>query len=360
MSDQVIDHANTLTVDEDVGPEIMDRVKRVQAELNEEQSGAVNIRKVDSLGEAIGSQPQVAKQEPVASDDEGQFREINSDAFNGFLQNQGITEDQLKEALLENHKFNFTFKGKEREFNHHELKSMLGRAESSQEQIANIQKSDEMKLGTLMKAASDGNKSAQKKVQLMLKTATGSEDFDDITDKLDEVADDFDENEALALSLEASAKEAVFADIKDDVDFETNMAKIDDDLRPRVPDSVFRAYWDNPHERRAMYDLVTSGRMESLLDAMDTELLKLSPRERVQIKGDPEVYGEMFVEVIHQENSKLTGDNQEAEGGPDPMDSVSSGARGRSQPVNEDESRDFLAMSSAEFAEWKLKNIPKI
>jgi len=243
----------------------------------------------------------------------------------------------------------FKVKGEEKEYSKEQLQHLLAREQTFQQKANRLESSDEYKLGILMAAAKKGDKGAQKKLRNELIDMVGEEPLD----SLEEVEEDYDADADLSKRQNESAFEEVFSDVKSDVDYEETLAKIDTDLKSRMPEKVFQKYYDTPEERRTMYDLVKSGRAEEILGALDKELQGLSLTERVRIKNDPDMYGSLVFEVIQDLNATGQGTDKKDSGNSD-LDAVSSGNRSHRVEKEEPEP-DVSTMSKAEFLAYEKK-----
>jgi len=245
--------------------------------------------------------------------------------------------------------YSFTIKGEEKAYTKDQLKHVLSREETFQQKANNLEKSDEYKMGILFREAKGGDATAQKALKHLLGEMAD-------LDTLDEVEGDFDVDKKHEDVLEQSKTDEHFVDVKDDVDYQDTMDKIQTDLKAKMPAKVFESYWENASTRRVMYDLEKSGRAEELLSAFDDELNKLSTYERANVKSSPDLYGNLFVEVLNSQNAaQKTPSEKPAE--KSAMSAVSSGNGSRSV-VEDDSNPDWENMSSEEFrkAEARLLN----
>lgn len=269
------------------------------------------------------------------------------------------TEEAPAETTEETKEVNpleFTVGGKTREYTAHEIKSALGR----QRKLDEVMGSSEYKMGLLIKAAESGDKGAQKKMQELLVKFTDSEDADGMVDKLEEEKGEFDEEGKAKEQLNKVSEDEFFADVKDSVDYEDNLAKIDSSLKPRIPEKLFNQFSANPSAKRAMYDLVASGRMETLLNAFELELNALPLEKRLDVLSDPETYGREFTNLVKRENAKqtqpqTTEQKQSEDNSNSDLDAVSTAPSGRTNNQTPSEP-DFEKMTDAEFDQFRRDN----
>jgi len=251
--------------------------------------------------------------------------------------------------------FEFTVGGETKEYSAHEIKSALGR----QRKLDATLKSDQYKLGTLMVAAKNGDASAQKKVQEMLVSMTGAEDADGMLEKLEEEKGEFDEDKEADKQAEEAEFEAMFEDVKDNVDYSENLAIINGSLKAKIPEALFEEMNSAPQSRRAMYNLVASGRMEHLLSAFEQHVSKLPHEKRQKVQTDAVAYGDEFLLVVQQDNARIAeaekpSQPEKKEPVDDGLDAVSTAPNAR---VNKPSSKepDFDNMSQAEFDAFRRK-----
>lgn len=213
---------------------------------------------------------------------------------------------------------------------------------------------DDMKMATLMREAKSGNAAAIKAVQKIMMGAADVEDGYELKDKMDDVDAEFDLDKTHKETAESQAFDEVFSEVKEDVDFDKNMGIVENDLQSKLPDAIYDAYWNSPHSRKVMYDLVASGRMEPLLEAFNNEISKLPFEKRLDLQRDPQAYGDAFVLVIEQENNKAgkPAVTQTAKSG---MASVSNGNSGHMPNKAGEDKPDWGSMSREEFLKQREK-----
>lgn len=293
------------------------------------------------------------------------------DGLNEFLSSSKLSEQELLDKLLDSPdaKLSVTIKGKPREITYSDIRSMMGREESFQKKHDLLMKSDEQRLGTLMLAAKNGDKGAQKKVQGLLKDMTGASDGGEIDEKLEDVEDKFDEDKAIQEKTDKAAWDEVFLDVKNDVDYQENLDIVQSDLKARVPSKIYDAYWNNPHTRRTMYDLVALDRVDEILNAFEENLAGMSIEKQLEIESDPEQWGTLFSKTVRMQNASkkqagATGANPSntdtgSQPGKSSMDSVSSGDQGRNPAKAQEGTPDFMEMikkNDGSFQKWKEKH----
>ena len=392
MEGQPIDK---IVVEDDLNPELRAQVEAFAKEDRAQAEGQPNIETVPNPDVPVSGKP--AEHEPVkplnptgeqenaptqqAQEDgrdsqvpaegsqespEGQESQAGVDGLQDFLASSKLSEQELLNKLTESPdaKITVRMKGKDRELTYSDIRSAVGREESFQKKHDLMTKSDEQKLGTLMVAAQGGDKSAQKKVQKMLQTMTGAEDGMELDEKLEDVSDEFDESAILKDNEEKAAWSDSFADVENEVDYQENLDIVQTDLKARVPAKVFDTFWEMPHTRRTMYDLVALGRLDELMDVFDQNLEKFSFEKRHEIKNDPDQWGSLFAETVREQNAQLKQKTntaptpQTADLGsppsPSAMDSVSSGNTGRNPAKAQEGAPDFINMSPEELDKWKL------
>lgn len=179
---------------------------------------------------------------------------LDGDKLKAFLEENKLTEEQFVEEFLKDRELPINFKGKSRKLKLQDIRSLLPREETFQRKFDNLSKSDELRLGTLMKAAQGGDKNAQKKVQKLLIDMTGAKDADGMLDNLEEVEGEFDEEKLLVDQRAKDDEDLHFSDVKDEVDFKDNLAIVETDLQKRMPPKIFKSYWKEPSSRRTMYE----------------------------------------------------------------------------------------------------------
>jgi hypothetical protein len=281
---------------------------------------------------------------------------VDDEAFAKFAKDQGMEPDALAEKLFQNRKIKIKVKGEEKEMDYHQIKSTISREETFQKKFEGMRKSEEMKLGTLMKAAQAGDIEAAKKIQNLLVKGTGVRDADDLLDKLENAKGEYDEDAVLAKTHDTDEFDEVFADVKDSVDFKTHMGTIETKLKSFMPQKVYEQYWKSPDSRRAMYNLAASGRLDELSSAFEAEIARLPFEKQLELEGDPDLYGRAFVAVIKRQNAKKaqTGGGSQDK---DDLAAVSSGSRPK---VRKPESKiptaeEIMAMSPDEFRAYQDK-----
>ena len=246
--------------------------------------------------------------------------------------------------------FVFKVKGEDREFTRDQIKYIVSREETFQKKFTKLESSDEYKLGVLMAAAKQGDKGAQKRLRSELLEMVTDGDID----SLEDVMDEYDGDKNLDKRKAEAELEEVFSEVKSDIDYEETLAKIDTDLKPRMPEKVFKKYNDTPAERRVMYDLIKSGRTDEVFDALDGEFQKLPLAERVRIKNDPDMYGSLVFEVIQDLNAQRQQKGAKVDQGNSDLDSVSTG-NGSHRVEKESPAPDFANMSKEDFLEYERK-----
>lgn len=253
--------------------------------------------------------------------------------------------------------FTFKIKGEEKTFTRDQIHHTLAREETFQKKYGAMEKSEEYKFGVLMAAAKGGDKAAQKALVAKMVEFTGAEDGDQMLSQMEEVKEELDEEKLLSDRQSKQAFEDAFEDVKEDVDYQETVDKIKTDLKSRMPEKVFKEYWDDPSTRRTMYDLQKSGRVDELFSAFEDQLVELPLLERAKIKTDSSLYGALFVEVIKSQNAKQGEGNKESS--ESELDAVSSGSRSRSAPAKESQP-DWENMSDAEFRKAEQKMLKKL
>lgn len=269
------------------------------------------------LARKLASEPD----EPQASENTEKLEQPADEpkAENPEVEPEGDTKKDVDETLR------FKVKGEEKEYTKEQLQHLLSRDETFQQKFNKLNNSDEYKLGLLLSAAKNGDKGAQKQLMAQMKEVV--EDFD----ALDDVEEDFDVEKTKLTREQQEQFEEVFADVKGEVDYEENLAKIKTDLKSKLPEKVWQSYWDTPETRRTMYDLIKSGRTEEIFVALDEELGRMPLGERVKIKNDPELYGSAVIEVIRDLNAR--GNRAETKDPvADDLDAVSTGRSSHSNP----------------------------
>jgi hypothetical protein len=256
--------------------------------------------------------------------------------------------EEPQEEVSEN-PFTFKVKGEEKEYTKEQLQNLLAREQTFQQKANKLESSEEYRLGVLHAAAKAGDKGAQKKLRAELLEMVGDGDID----SLEEVEEEYDTEKDLTKRQTDAAFEEAFSDVKSDVDYEETLAKIDEQLKARMPEKVFQKYYDTPVERRTMYDLVKSGRAEEILGALDVELQNLSLTERVRIKNDPDMYGSLVYEVVKDVNARGQQTDTKDQVNPD-LAAVSSGNRSH-RIEKEEPAPDFATMSTEEFRAYEKK-----
>lgn len=306
------------TVDGDPTPEMLDRIERIKTEHERASKLGVTAPEEEESKTDEGSDDEMAASVDPAGDPVG-----DDPAGAG---STDVTDQKIK----------VTIKGKEKELTLEQVKSALGR----QEKYDQLLKSEELELGKLAAAARKGDEEAKAKLQEMLGgPASEDEDPSEEDDSQEEEDDD----------------QAYFAEVKKDVDFKENLSKMNTALRSRMPVKVWESYNASPAHRKAMYDLVKSGRSDDLLDQLDSILADMPITRQIEIESDPDSWGDMFLAVVRRDNAKKKtkegGRSADASG----IDSVSSGKKGKVKSDAPPKAPDFMSMSSKEFNEYKIK-----
>ncbi len=259
--------------------------------------------------------------------------------------------DDASEA--EANPFTFKVKGEDREFTKAQIQHMLSREQTFQQKYDAINKSETTKLGMLMEAAKGGDAGAQKKILDHLKEFTNNDVYE-----LEDVEQEFDLDKHVEKNQELESEDEAFADVKNDVDFEKTLDTMKEHFPNRMPGKLFQSYWDNPEERRIMYDIAASGRADEIFDALDGELNKLSLADKIKIKQDPEAYALAVVEAINGLNAPQQ-PSAPKDSGPTDLDAVSTGRSSHSQ-TKEERPPDFSKMTEKEFYDFQIKNFGKV
>lgn len=249
--------------------------------------------------------------------------------------------------------FTFTVKGEDKEFTKAQIQHMLSREQTFQQKHDALNKSDTVKMGMLMEAAKNGDAGAQKKILDQLKEYTNNDVYE-----LEDVEQEFDLDKHMEKVQENESEDEAFADVKNDVDFEKTLDTMKEHFPNRMPGKLFQSYWDNPEERRIMYDIAASGRADEIFDALDGELNKLSLADKIKIKQDPEAYALAVVEAINGLNAPQQ-PSAPKDSGPTDLDAVSTGRSSHSQ-TKEERPPDFSKMTEKEFYDFQIKNFGKV
>jgi len=266
-------------------------------------------------------------------------------------QSAEITDEGVdKDPGVETESLVFKVKGHEKSFSKEQINNMLNREQTFQQKHENLRNSDEYKMGMLLSAAKGGDKGAQKELKNIL---SGLGDIDE----LDDVKDTFDVDANHKKMVEEETAEEFFADVKEDVDFQEVLDKIQTDLAPRMPKEIFDSYWEDPASKRALYDLQRSGQSDALFNAFDEEMAKMSTLDRAKVNSDPTLYGNLFAEVVKAQNAKQVASKSGVDGNTD-LDVVSTGQSSHSTPKPASEP-DWENMSREEFAKLSAKLLKK-
>ena len=215
--------------------------------------------------------------------------------------------------------------------------------------MPSLRSSEEYKELIALKAAKDGDKGARKAILDQLKS------MEEDLDALSESEETFD----VDAKMKDSSFDEVFEDVKEDVDYQETIDKIETDLKSRMPEKVFKSYYDAPETRRTMYNLIKSGRTDEVFQGVEEALSQMSLGERVKAKADPEFYGLMVVEVIEDLNARRdqpTGqtDTPESSG----LEAVSTGSSSHRQVKADDGQVDWMNLyenDPAKFREMERK-----
>jgi len=259
---------------------------------------------------------------------------------------EGVKTEEVKTEEESSDPFKFTVKGEEKTFTKDQLNNMLNREQTFQKKNNELQGSDEYKMGLLFSAAKGGDVGAQKKVKEML-----SEVAD--LDQLDSVEESYNVEEKHQETLNKAAEEEPFADVKDDVDFQETLDRMQENFRERMPSNIYKDYLADPTSKKVMYDLEKSGRADELFTAFEEEISELSSLDRAKINSDSTLYGNLFVEVLKSQNAKQ-GAKQDKVEEESNLDAVSSGNSSHSVVTN-DSAPDWANMSKEEFAKAEAK-----
>lgn len=262
------------------------------------------------------------------------------------LEQDETTETVEETPQAEENPFMFKVKGEEKEFSRKQIDSMLNREQTFQQKNNELQNSEEYKMGLLFSAAKKGDETAQKKVKDLLSEMADLEN-------LDTVEGDYDVEGKHKESLAQAEAEEPFSDVKDDVDYQETLDRMQENFRERMPSNVFKDYLADPTSRRVMYDLEKSGRAGELFDAFDEEISTLSSLDRAKIKSDPTLYGNLFVEILESQNAKQATTTKTVKEESN-LSAVSSGDSSHSTPTD-DSNPDWANMSAEEFAKAEAK-----
>jgi len=341
--------AAVLNIEPDVSAELRASVNEYQKELETAPPAVAPVaQESETPAEETPAEPTIPKEQ-----------------LDALLKQHNLTEAQFREKLMEGHKYNVRIKGKDREMSLAEIKSLAVRQGVSDKKLSDLQASEEYRWGLTVAAARAGDKAAQKKLLKLTMEAAKAEDAESLGEGLDAVTDEFDEAKAVEDKAKVNEEDQYFADIKEDVDYSANLDIIKTDLKKRIPSNIWKVYWEAPATRRAMYDLVSSGRADDILGLMDKELSNLPYEKQLEIEGDATVYGRFLAAVVRTDNQKRAkatktdaskaGNNADEEA----ISSVSSGRAGRnpSGGSGAPATPDFSKMSSTEFRTWKEKNL---
>lgn len=247
----------------------------------------------------------------------------------------------------------FSVKGEDKEFTKEQIQHMLSREQTFQQKFTSLRESETTKLGMLMEAAKKGDAGAQKRVLAELKEMTNSDVYE-----LEDVEQDFDLDKHVEEQTADAEDVDAFADVVNDVDYEKTLDKMKEQFPSRMPPKLFQSYWDNPAERRVMYDLAKSGRVDEIFDALDGELNQMPLADRIKIKQDPDAYALAVVEAINGLNAP----QQPAppkDLGQTELDAVSTGQSSHRQE-KEESLPDFSRMTDKEFKEYQVKHFGKV
>jgi hypothetical protein len=357
---------NQIAVEEGASPELLASVRAFSKELSGSEADEFTTvanpdikqeEPVEDINLDAPVEPKKEEPKPDAKDDKEPAKDDGEDG--------GETTPETPSAPIK-----VMFRGKERELSANDIVAALGRAEASQKKADTLSKSDEYKLGVIMKAAQEGDKGAQKKLQKMLVDFTGAEDVDGMIDNLEDINDEFDENAKLNEQADKDKWDEAFSDVSEGVDYKKNLDIVETDLRARILAKVYDEFWGRPDTRRTMYNLVATGQMSEIMDMFDQNLAKLPFKEQLDIERDPDQWGSLFTKTVRERNASLA--NRGSAGGQSDsntddgsktksrsaVSSVSSGTRGRNPQNAQDGEPDFyeLAKDPAKFDEWKRKN----
>jgi len=343
-----------MVVEQGMSSEVMDRIKR----MGEEKSDSANVTLVNSSGESIKDEVLQENKDDKSAEIKGGL-DGESDSGNDNGDDSSVLSDSGKDDVDEKPQtFKVMLHGKERSMTENDIKSAMGKLEKLQKLGKTANDSEEMKLGTLTVAAKNGDKGAQKKLRDMLKTSLGDDDMDD----LDDVTTTFDEDSALQDSIKEDEFEVQFLDVKDGVDFKDNMAKIENELKAKMPLKVWESYFEAPETRRTLYDLVASGRMDELLTQLEDALATLPINKQIEVETNPELYGQYFMTVLKRSNAELSkagtdtkGTGDDGDSTDDGLDSVSTGKKGRASGKDSKPEIDWANMTKEEFRAEKSK-----
>ena len=345
-------NAATLTIEPDVSAELRASVAEYKKEIEAAPPAAVAPKATPPAAVA----PETAEA-PEAS--------VPKEKLDALLKEHNLTEAQFREKIMEGHKFSVRIKGKDREMTLSDIKSLAVRQSASDKKLSDLQASEEYRFGLIVTAARAGDKTAQKKLLKLTMESAKAENVDALSDGLEDVSEEFDEAKAVEAKNKANEEDQYFGDIKDDVDYQANLDIIKTDLKKRIPSDIWKAYWGTPATRRAMYDLVSSGRADDLLGLMDKKLSKLPYEKQLEIEGDPTIFGRFLAEIIrtdnlkHSKSAKAEGSEASDNADDDSISSVSSGRAGRNPSGGSGSSAtpDFSKMGADEFRTWKEKNL---
>lgn len=381
MSTKEVKHDSQITVGSDVDGALLDRVNKVQKEIDERTNSNVNVigkspeegrGHVDNTGSAADSNAPSNSGSDVGatSADAGPDNSTTADPteenqggipVDQFLEDNKTSKQDLLNQLLDDPDTSLTIKnkrGKETKTSYNNLKADIERGRISQAKLDKISNSEEMEFGLVMAAAKSGDKEAQKKALIMLKEFSGKEEIDDFIDDVDEVKGDFDTKAVKEKQKAEEDWEEYFPEsVKNSVDYNENLDKMEKVLKPQIPEKVYEFYTNRPETKRIMYELVAQGIAQEAMDAFFEKYDSLPSVEQIKIDNDPAAWGTAFnssFESLKRSKAKSASENAESEdNSSEPMASVSAGAGSRTRAPAPKKS--FLKMSKAEFAEEKAR-----
>lgn len=382
-----------IVVANDVTPEMMARIKTLKGDEPDEnivfeqpqnagpEADDINIDftkggepdQQGGAGASMGADPNATQAGGGGTDPQGsggdggdvQGQQGGSDdgfdksPFVDFLKAQGVEdEDEYLDRLFKNKSFKVKMGGKEREMPYSDIKSVLARGTTFQKKYNELENSDEYRFGVLMKAAQEGNAEAQKALKQKLIEFTGTDDADAMLDKLEDVEGEYDLEDAFQKRKSVSEEDAYFSEVKDDVDYQKNIDIIQNDMKGFMPPKIWKAFWDAPEDRRAMYDLAATGKVKEINDLFQSHLQTLPLEKQLEIESDPDLYGRAFITVTNRVVNGQKSNQAPASSTPDTsnISQVSDGSRGRTARAKGQSVPDFLNMPREEFLKWRREN----
>lgn len=362
-----------LVIEGEVTPDMQEIIDQMKEDGAEEAPQTEEAQATEEPQEAPAEEETEEAEESSGSifgdlpDNRPEFFE--SEEFNKLVDATGMEPDAIGEEIVKSMSFPVRIKGETVKVPYSQFINHFRRDVTSQQMYDRVIGSQEYKMGLLVKAAEDGDKGAQKELLNTLVKMTSAQDADDLLDQMDSVDDEVDKDKLFDTAMADEDLERVFGDVKNNVDFEANLTRVKSEVAEFMPKDLFDEAWSTDAERRAMYDLVSSGAFDHIAPRFQELMSRLPAEERKEIEGDLELYGKALIEVMEivKEENGLSAGTEQPDGAPENqpkrsakakksptptsrgLSAVSRGTRNKGAKKGGDEEIDWLNMPDEEF-----------